>query len=203
MEIRQDVSARIDHESGARAFDRHRLHEDVIFERARQDVGHGRSSLAVYLDVDGFLAQKLARFRFGERDRHGPDALRLPLAPAAACPVRSQNERQAQGQQTDDAAAAVFSFTHDDVPLKTMCDRAPSSTATLGCAVLWVACAGYKSSHDRKNRTGKSACATKTSNIAGSCISGFPALHPLELGEERNHLRAGVFDRARAIDLFI
>src|SRR5579864_9197321 len=40
--------------------------------------------------------------------------------------------------------------------------RETSSTGTLACVVLWAAWTSCRSSYNFKNRTGKSACATKT-----------------------------------------
>ena len=42
VEIGEDVAAGINHKTGAGAFDRDRVHEEIIFRRLGENVGHGR-----------------------------------------------------------------------------------------------------------------------------------------------------------------
>ena len=55
MVIGQDVAARIDDKTGARAFHGNRVHEEIILGCFGEDVCHGRRSLPVDAHVDGFV----------------------------------------------------------------------------------------------------------------------------------------------------
>src|SRR5207302_344618 len=47
VEIGEDVAARIDHKARARAFHRHGVEEEVVFDHAGDDIGHGWRGLAI------------------------------------------------------------------------------------------------------------------------------------------------------------
>ena len=42
VEISEDVAAGVNHEAGAGAFDGYRVHEEIIFSRLGENIGHGR-----------------------------------------------------------------------------------------------------------------------------------------------------------------
>src|ERR1700726_3565165 len=111
MIIRENVAARVNHKTRARAFDWNRFHEHIIFQRSRDDVGHSRRSLAVDLYGEHFVADEFVALGLRKRSWHCFDVYRLALAPAAPRPIRSQHEYQAQRQQTD-YAALTFSCGH-------------------------------------------------------------------------------------------
>ena len=102
VKIGEDVAAFVDDESGARAFDRDRIHEEIVLRGFGENVRYGRRGLAVDTHVDGFIVgergvtlrkagrRQTCRFRFAEPA--GSDVHRLARAPASSGPVGTEND---------------------------------------------------------------------------------------------------------------
>ena len=102
VKIGEDVAAFVDDESGARAFDRNRIHEEIVLRGFGEHVRYGWRGLAVDTHVDGFIVgergvplrevggRQTCRFRVAEPA--GSDVHRLTRAPAASGPVGAEND---------------------------------------------------------------------------------------------------------------
>ncbi len=116
VKIGEDVAARIDYKTGARAFDGDGVHEEIVLGGFGEDVGYCGRSLAVDANVDGFVVGEDAvalvawrnrrgwncaawgrvtgRIAAGFRWRDRPDVDGLVRAEARADPVRAKENKQ-------------------------------------------------------------------------------------------------------------
>jgi hypothetical protein len=101
VEIREDIAARIDEEAGARAFDRNRIHKEVVLSGFGEDVGDGGRRLTINANIDGFVFRE--RFgplrgvlqveaRLGVTEAAGFDLLGLVRAIACPNPIGAEKE---------------------------------------------------------------------------------------------------------------
>src|SRR5207245_9667373 len=86
VEIGEDVAARIDHKARARAFHRHGVEEEVVFDHAGDDIGHGWRGLAIDAHVYSFFVTRMGRWR-GRRSGLHRGGQRLSVACLTRAPA--------------------------------------------------------------------------------------------------------------------
>ena len=96
VKIRQDVALRVNHEAGACALDRNRVHPEIVFSRLCQNIGDGGRRLPVDANVQRFIATKgsIAFRKAGIFDRRRIRGARnrldinwLPCTPPRTSPI--------------------------------------------------------------------------------------------------------------------
>ena len=102
--VREDVPACINDETGTRAFNRHGVVEEVVFDCFRNDVCDCGRRLAVDADIFSFERVEAGvtwRSPFGDRIVHRLDRFRNASPPMCPGPVSAENENQSDRDKSN------------------------------------------------------------------------------------------------------
>src|SRR5580692_4764209 len=127
VEVRQNVPARINHESGSRPFHGHWIHKKVIFRGLGKNIRDRRRGLPVNPHVDRLIVRQrriprrnlscLNNFTPTSRHRQSLHLPRLSLPPTSSRPIRSGNNHHRHNRQPHQIRP--FSRTHFRNPSST------------------------------------------------------------------------------------